>query len=355
MIDPTKVFQQFAEQVADEFPELREILDQAKDGSISESDAMRALAEVMQGSPELNTRFQKVTMKALAPLRAEDEPQPLDHDGLILHKKRGLPRLNPLVEAALIERAQFDDDIPELRTGGLPRGIAPAVSVDTEVRDPVALGRMLTEASEQVAGKIEANEPARQKLIGDAVTLSLVAAAGTALTKQAKRDLLFDGKDDQVDVPEYRRGAVPAPLRVVQPSGATLLALTPDERKQSAWTFLSTTQGRRSALTGLVQLIEVKLTGEGFDVTVERFDPTAQDILAFHEWSVGIDGPGAMQPAFSLIDIAAVSIAKGLTRTMGDRRGRVTLEVMPINTVDIRSVGWAGRLRSGDPILPAAG
>jgi len=40
---------------------------------------------------------------------------------------------------------------------------------------------------------------------------------------------------------------------------------------------------------------------------------------------------------------------------MGDRRGRVTLDVTPINTVDIRSVGWAGRLRSGDPILPAAG
>ena len=355
MTDPTQVFQQFAEQVADEFPELRKILDQAKNGRISETDAMRDLAEVIQGSPELSTRFQKVAMEALAPLRPEDEPQPLDHDGLIMHKERGLPRLNPLVEAALIERAQFDNDMPELRTGGLPRGVAPAVAVDTDVRDPVALGRMLTDASDEVAGKIEANEPARQKLIGDAATLSLVAAAGTALTKQAERDLLFDGKDDQADVPVYRRGAVPAPLVVVQPSGAALLALTPEERKQSAWTFLSTTQGRRSAVTGLVQLIEAKLTGEGFAVTVEKFDPKGQGILAYHEWSVGIDGPGAMQPAFSLIDIAAVSIAKGLTRTMGDRRGRVTLDVTPINTVDIRSVGWAGRLRSGDPILPAAG
>jgi len=355
MTDPNEVFRRFTEQVAAEFPELGEILDQAKNGRLSETEAMHALSEVVLSNPALSQRFQQVAMQALTPLRPEDAAQPLDHNGLILHKERGLPRLNPLVEAALIERAQFDGDIPELRTGGLTPGVKPAVAVDTDVRNPVALGMMLGQASDEVAKKIEAKEPERKALIGDAALLSLVEEQGTSLAVRKERDLVFDGKSDAADAPEYRRGHLPAPVRVTEPSGSALLALSPEERKQSAWAFLSTTQGRRSALSGLEQLIEVKLKGEGFDVTVRPFDPTSKGVLAAHEWSVGIDGPGATQAAFSLIDIAAAAIAKNLTRLMGERRGRVTLEVTAVNTVDIRSVGWAGRLLAGDAALTAGG
>jgi hypothetical protein len=353
MTDPNKVFQQFAEQVAADFPELREILDQAKAGTITEEDAMRCLSEVVMSNPELARRFQQMAMVALTPLRAEDMAEPLEHGGLLLHRKTGLPRLNPLVEAALAERAQFDGDIPELRTGGMPAGVKPAVSVDTDVRNPVALGRMLNEASDQVASKIAAKEPERQQLVADLALLDLVEGAGTALAVQAERDLVFQGKSDALDVAEYRRGQVPAPVVVTQPSGSLLLALSPEERKQSAWTFLSTTQGRRSAVKGVVELIEVKLKGAGFDVSVRPFSPDAKGtVLAAHEWSVGIDGPGAVQSAFSLIDIAAAAITRGLLQGVGEQRGKVTLEVTAVNTVDIRAVGWAGRLMSHELALP---
>jgi hypothetical protein len=132
--------------------------------------------------------------------------------------------------------------------------------------------------------------------------------------------------------------------------------MTPQEKKQGAWQFLSTTHGRRTAVASLTELVEVKLRGEGFEVLVRPFEPGARElVLAAHEWTVGIDGPGAMQAAFSLIDIAAVSITKGLTKKMGERRGLVILEMTTINTVDVRSVGWAGRLLSRDVALPEEG
>lgn len=349
------ILQAFAETVADEFPELRRVMDQAKDGIITEADALRAMSEILGSNPTLAARFQEMARGALVPVG--HRARPLDHDGLILHKPRGLPQLNPLVEAALIERVQFDSDIPELRTGGVPAGVRPAVQVDTKVRNPEALGVMLTEASQQVAEKLTAQEPARQKFItdmaaGDIQALALVEQSGQALTVPEAQDLAFDGKTAVLDIPEYPRGRVPAPVHVVPPSGSALLAMTPQERRQGAWQFLSTTQGRRTAEAGLTELVEVKLRGEGFEVQVRPFTPGAKEpVLAVHEWTVGISGPGALQPAFSLIDIAAASITKGLTAKTGERRGRVILETTTINTVDVRSVGWAGRLLAAEELL----
>jgi len=353
MTDPNQVFTQFAAKVADEFPALANILEQAKNGELSEQDAMRCLSETVMGDPELAARFQQVAMQALAPLREDQVAKPLDHNGIIMHKPRGLPRLNPLVEGALIERAQFDGDMPELRTGQLPEGVKPAVSVDTDVRSPVAMGAMLKDASEQVAGKIADVEPERVKLIeaiADNDTLALVKATG--LEASEARDLVLDGKSNALDIPEYRRGQVPAPVKVTKPSGAALLAMSPAERRQSAWSFLSTTQGRRSAVRGIKEMVEGRLAAAGFDVTSRPFDKTdTSPVLAAHKWEVGIDGPNATQSAFNMIDVAAISIAANLVRDMGDRRGSVILEVVPINTVDIRSVGWAGRLMGTDHLL----
>lgn len=370
MTEDTKPLQTFAEAVIGGFPEFQQVLDQAKAGDLSEEDALRCMNEILQSNPEVMARFQAEIRKLYKTVADELQAQDPglrakllgeDPQGAVFVKPRGQAQLNPLVEAALIERAQFDEDIPEMRTGAKPHGVLPAVSVDTTVRDPAALGMMLGEAAQQVAGKIAAAEPARQKLLVDlanapdetALALVQQSAGGLpVLSADEARDLVFDGRLPALDIPEYPRGRVPAPVTVQQPSGSALLAMTPQERKQGAWRFLSTTQGRRTALAGLTELVEVKLRGEGFEVDVRSFEPGATEaVLAAHEWTVGIDGPGATQPAFSLIDIAAASIAKGLTKKMGDHRGKVILEMTTINTVDIRSVGWAGRLLSKDRLL----
>lgn len=347
------VLQAFAEQVVADYPELRAVLDQAKAGTLTEMDALRAMSEILGSNPELAERFQRMNREMLASTVTTVSEDYADHQGQVIHKKRGLPQLNPLVEAALIERAQFDEDMPELRTGGLIPGIAPAISVDTDVRNPVALGVMLTQASKQITEKIAAKEPERLAFIaqmaeGDPTALALLEQSGNALTLAQAQDMVFDGQTAVMDVPEYRRGQVPAPLMVPTPTGSALLTMTPQERKQGAWKFLSTTQGRRTAVGVLAELVEVKLQGEGFLVKVRPFVPEATEpVLAAHEWSVGIDGPGSVQAAFNLIDNAAAAIAKGLTRKMGEQRGQVILEVTAVNTVDVRSVGWAGRLLGG--------
>ena len=356
MVDMEQVLQAFSDRAVRDFPELSEVLEQARKGLVTEETALRAMAEILMGNPILAAKFQAVALEALTPLQ-EDAAQSLDHDGLVLHKSRGLPQLNPLVEAAIIERLQFDDDIPEMRTGSMTSGATPAVPVETTVRNPVALGRMLTEASAQMAGKLAEQEPHSREILqrvalGDTTALAHISQTRDALSETEARERLLEGTTGMLDLPEYRRGALPTPVHVAPPSGALLLAMTPQERRQGAWQFLSTTHGRRTAVAGITELIDVKLQGEGFNVLVRPFEPGATEpVLAAHEWTVGIDGPGATQPAFSLIDIAAASITKGLAAKMDDRRGRVILEVTAVNTVDIRAVGWAARLLAQDGAL----
>ncbi|MFA6235210.1 MAG: hypothetical protein WC824_13630, partial [Bacteroidota bacterium] len=89
----------------------------------------------------------------------------------------GIPRLNPLYEAQLVERAQFDGDIPELRTGPLPEDVLPAVSVETEAHSPVAIGEMLRIAALDVQEDVLSH----QRKLGSSIaegkldTLTMVA------------------------------------------------------------------------------------------------------------------------------------------------------------------------------------
>ena len=339
------ILSRFAERLSSEFPELRQSLDDAQAGIIPQEQALKEMSEIIAGNPELDRRFRVAITEAMALVVKEILPP--DQDGVLVHKERGLPQLNPLVEAALIERAQFDDDMPELRTGGLPSGVRPAAIVDTIVRSPVAIGQMLNQASQQVAQEIAAREPERKAMIAESALLQMVGQAGTALATRRQRDLVLDGKSDVLDVPGYRRGQLPVPRKVTQPSGSMLLALTPAERKQSAWQFLSTTQGRRSAERSITQIIGTKLRDDGYKVKVRPFCSDSKGmILAAHQWSVSIDGPGSTQASFSIIDIAASVIAKVLAERAGPRDHEVALEVTALSTVDIRSVGWAGRLMS---------
>ena len=245
----------------------------------------------------------------------------------------------------------------------MQQGVTPAVSVETDVRNPVAMGQMLEAAAANVLKDINEADAGRKKLVQAAVEsmegddeglLALMGRAETALQTREMADLLLAGKSDLVDAPTYKRGQVATTI-VEKPSGSALLALTPEQRRQSAWKFLSTTQGRRSAVKGITELVTVKLQSEGFDVTVRAFHPQpGGSILAAHEWSVRIDGSGSTQSSFNLMDIAAAGISKGLTEKSGERRGSVYLELVPVNTVDVRLVGWAGRLVVEDsPALPS--
>jgi len=124
--------------------------------------------------------------------------------------------------------------------------------------------------------------------------------------------------------------------------------LTPEQQRQGTWKFLSTTQGRRSALATLSQIIKTNLTGAGMDIETRAptTDPGVQ-VVAFHEWTMAMGGENNTQVGLAVIDTAAGCLYKGLIRGLEEGTcpsQALWLEVLAVNTVDVRKIGWAARL-----------
>lgn len=243
-------------------PDLANILDQAKAGEIDEATAMRWLMETVQGDKDLAAKLNNMAMVSLAPLRDEDVPQQM----FVPRGGHGQPRLNPLFEAALVERAQFDGDIPELRTGDIAAGTLPAVPVKTTARNPVAIGAMVNKAAAQVQKDLTARTAARRQLAeavaaGDPNALAVIQQHG-ALVASSMTDAIVQGTAAD-DPAGYRRGQAPQLMAVQRPRGSTLAKMSDAERHEMAWRFLSTTQGRRSAVDTIRDLVVIQLGNKG--------------------------------------------------------------------------------------------
>lgn len=340
--------QALTETLSQEMPGFMALLAEAKEKEWSVEETNAKLLQLLS-DPEKAAVFLQTAHRQMAPLREEPAPPPIDpNEKLMFDSGVGLPRLNPLYEAALIERAQYDGDIPELRTGPLPRGIKPAVPVKTNARDPVALGHMLTAASEQVEEEIQEHEQKRWNQIEEAISsdaLDLLGKAGE-LIAQGQMDLtdLARGSKD-TDLSSYRRGELPQPVAVAKPSGSVLANLPTEVRQENAWKFLSTSQGRRTATSIIQALILENLRSAGVSAEPEEYDPRlTPKVVAHHKWEVELGGPRSTQSSFAFVDVAAKVLSRGLFSTLGDKKGSFFLEVIPINTVDIRQIGWAARL-----------
>ncbi|MDB4278260.1 hypothetical protein N9917_01520 [Deltaproteobacteria bacterium] len=371
-------------------PKAQEIIQKLRNGEVSEADALRALMEMLGKNPSIGEGLNEFAMQAFAPTREGVEQMAHDADLLIMQPPSGtgLPRLNPLYEAGLIERAQFDGDIPELRHGPLPTDIAPAVPVNTKARNPVAIGEMLTKASEEVRAELDEN---RTHALGDAMHLanglvgpregdiSRIASSDEAITFMedgtvestvrppgtlspaeevaVQEDQNFMAAVDSVVLksePEgYKTGQLPALRQTETPSGSALAALTPEQRRASAWKFLSTTQGRRTALTVIAEMVEAGLKSECIYVDEVATAPRPKrvdSVPVYAEWSVNISGKEDTQSNFSFIDVAAKALTRKLVLAFDGLEEAIEqprLEVIPINTVDVRKVGWAARIIPG--------
>jgi hypothetical protein len=338
--------------IGQEFPELRAILDSGKRGELSENEAMAEMMGLIRTHPEMSVKLMDAMKDAFLPARQESGLAPVPQMNLsevgdeAFYSGVGRPQMNPLMEAALAERAQFDGDMPELRTGPILPGVMPAVPVSTMARNPAAIGHQLQAASVKVREALD--EADRRK----ALAIERVAEANKqtlALAEKASTDLVAMARGTaEDDPPEYRRGELPVPMAVQGPSGGELALMTTAERKEHAWRFLSTSQGRRTAVEVLRGMIARQLDKAGFPVRLREYDPRQQSMpLAFHEWKVNLSGRSSMQPAFNVIDTAGKAISRAL-----ERRARLEdplpevlyLEVVPVDTVDIRAVGWAARL-----------
>ena len=329
-------------------PEVADLLNRARAGQLTEEQAVAELTTlVASGGRDLALRLQDLVI-----------PAP---DG------RGLPRLNPTYEAAIAERAQYDGDVPQLRFGPMAPGTAPAVPVDTDARDPIAIGLMLSEASSAVAVEAEQLEAEMAMLLTAAAESGDWSKVAPRLPNEVRRLLPAPGTPIGVEnlpievlrrelVPDprgYERGHTPAPMAVTEPTGAALATLSDADRREAAWKFLSTSQGRRSATRTIASLVETHLRGDGFDVTASHDRPDPNVTVAAHaEWAVNLSGPNGTQSGFAFVDTAARALATKLGRELP--AGAYTLEVITVDTVDVQRVGWAARLVRRETIGSAA-
>lgn len=351
MFDPktSNALEQLSAALAEESPEAADVLDKLRNGYTSEVEAIRQLMEI----PGIAETMERLAGDAFAPLREEsDAPNPLTIFGgadvtptgeepPVIVQETGLPRLNPLVEAAIAEKAAFDGDVPELRSGPMPEGAEPAVPVESDVRDPVALGSMLETASDEVASEMaEAQEEhavKARKLLATAEEQGMDEDRALALYKD-------NLPAPPTGVKGYEAGQVPAPRRVEKPSGSALAAMPVEERQKAAYKALSTSQGRRSAVRVLEELIQVGLRSEGYEFEVQPPSRSA-DVLVYAQWEAKISGPLATQSNFSFIDTAARALLLKLVPLL--KREEVSdgvLEVDTVDSADMRSVGWAARV-----------
>lgn len=83
---------------------------------------------------------------------------PLKDTGNFLYQKeQGLPMMNPLLEASLLERIQFDGDIPEWRNRLSLENLRPAVPIESHSQDMRVIAKQLQYASDNTKKEIEDN------------------------------------------------------------------------------------------------------------------------------------------------------------------------------------------------------
>jgi hypothetical protein len=215
----------------------------------------------------------------------------------LIRKERGA---NLLREGDLIERRQFDGDIPEFRTTPLPPGVHPAVPVRTNSLNPVAVGAQLRKASQDMLEAIRAYQ---------------------------------EENPGEREHPNYRAGSFPAAQDVGEPSMPETLS----ERQEAAFVAMSTTQGRRSATDLLWEAVATQLP-----FVVVRGE--APKVVASSSWTVSVDNFRNWNPEFSIYDVAGRAIAAKLQKQLVSEELPYRLQVYTVDSYDTRQVGWSGVL-----------
>jgi len=374
-IDPKfqQAIRRMTERIKELSPELGELVATEQILAGSEAEHMARIMEMVTANPELAEQVEKIAAEEFHSIRAQSLDTPEAREAVQALKKmpdrqdaisefgmteedlvfwpKGtlLPQLHPLVQAAIAERLQFDDDIPELRTGSLPPDAMPAVPVDTTARSPVAIGAQLDQAAQEVrqelddaqADKALQVETLHKQLASEPEREAWDSAAG-ALVKQADvKQEITRVTEGRVGVEGYEAGKAPA-LRKVEP--ANLATISDEDKQRYAFKTLASTQGRKSAVPVIGSLIEKDLSALGYDVETAAWTRGVSPI-AEAEWAAQIDGgKEGTQANFSSIDVAAKVIGKHLHQRLAGREGKIVLQVRPVNTVQDRRVGWMAQV-----------
>lgn len=268
----------------------------------------------------------------------------------------GMDQIDPNWQAALVERLQFDGDVPEFRIGRLlsEKGHKAAVPVDTDALNPLVVGSALSTASEEVTAEA-------QRLLEDTESNTrryldmLDSGAKGQLSNDLTEAILSSGGDLQLvprsTLPEvmavpdpegYKAGQLPA-HRVVSESTATALMALPKRTQQEyAWAVVSTTQGRRSMLNPISRKILERLSGYNVELGVSESDPLLTAL-----WQRRLDEVGVTNVRFNPMTTAISVLSTKIRRELeglGISEEPLVLNVSPIDSISHRRVGWVAEV-----------
>ena len=321
------------------FPDLANIED------LSEEDLERFMAD-----PEFSSKLDEV----VGMMRTEDvRDQIMEAPGGV-----GAAQIDPNWQAALMERLQFDGDVPEYRVGRLQseKGQKAAVPVLTNSMNPLVVGRALEDASEEVT-----EEAMRLLRDTDTNTKRFLAALSGDEQKMLEAGIVdaLTTVDDSLQVskrsqlpevmavpdPEgYKAGQLPAMREVQEQSATSLVQIPKEEQQQAIWKVIGTTQGRKSASSPIANTILKKLSS----VCQIESGQGDGDPLFTAQWVRRLDPSGTTSLHFNPMSTAAsvlhVKLLKEIERIQpGDRE--LLLTVTPLNGISVRRVGWQAELR----------
>ena len=319
----------------EEAPGGAAILDALRTGRMSPEEAMVKLAEVAmeaghgEALVSASQRMEHLTLSANLQ-EAADAPVTMTHDN-------GMEMLNPLMEAALAERASLDGDVPEMRSGSIPEGGHPAVPVLTDTMDPVVLGMQLEIASVEVAEEIRLQVAAHSNACAQIMDRVEEDAATSGMDVQyaleiAKRNL----PAVPTGITGYEAGSLPALRKASNVPTAALSVLSDEQRRHYSYKALATTQGRVS-LTGVIQKGIIDYL-RAHSINAVAGDPFP-DKAVTTKWVVVLWGAEDLSDGFNPITTAIHSMCSDVMEFITGH-AEVCIRVSPYHGIADRRFGW---------------
>ena len=314
----------------EETPGAAPILDALRTGKMSPEEAMVKLAEVAMDAGHgealvaASNRMEHLAQEHMG------APVTMTHDN-------GMAMLNPLMEAALAERASLDGDVPEARSGSIPEGGYPAVPVLTDTMDPVVLGMQLEVASMEVTEEIRLQVTAHADTCAQIMDRVEEDAAKEGMDVKYAIEIAKKGLPAvPTGVKGYKAGSLPALRKAAQIPASTLADLSDEQRRHYSYKALSTTQGRVS-LTGVIQkgVIDYLRAHSINAVAGEPFP----DKAVTTKWVTVLWGADDLAEGFNPITTAIHSMCSDVMEVITGHT-EVCIRVSPYHGIADRRFGW---------------
>jgi hypothetical protein len=279
---------------------------------------------------------------SLEPENTNLPAKPNEEDPVFIGKKReGLYQVNPLFQAAVAERLQFDGDIPELRVGKFdPKTQTPAIAVESQSLSTVSLGLEIQQAEKEVYEKLVEHDKILSSQMKDEIT-ALQEQHGL-VPKNLVDNIVQKYQSPNADPKFYPRQKLPS---LVKAKKQNLILATSKQKQSAVWKVISTTQGRRSVSHTLAEVLKKRLTDDGFLASL-NFDEEKTKHLKTVEWSFNLHGEQDLHEDFNHVGIAVSVLEKKVKKIILENGlEEVYLKIRSIDKVAERKVGWNVEIR----------